>query len=187
MAAEVDYGAAVSGDASLQLGPVLAQLSASVDTLSSQVRAMRAEQEALNRQPRYIGQGQTITLNGSGVGVLGLGGPNMGYQWTLKRLSICAQGANSVATSMGGALGYLFGGTIGSDANVNIGPQGQNYLWVFPVLPNAATFGSDDLVLQYGEEVTVYIAGGIASQQVAISWAYQLYQPGPAARRVVPE
>lgn len=130
--------------------------------------ACRISQSDLNRQPRTIKTAQPMTLSGSGAGQVSLGGPNRGYRWTVRRVSVLDAGGLSV--SMGAAIAGVYSGVKGTGQVLP-----PNLEWIISPLPNAATWGTEYLTLEYGEDLVIAITGGNANEAVIVSCAYQLY------------
>jgi len=123
------------------------------------------------------GAPQSGVIPASGVLAFDLDGPKTGYQWTVRRVTVTDSG--SAAASMGDAVGWIYAGQP-SPGLVLPG----NLEWIMPVLPNAATWSADQLILQYGEHLLVQVTGGTSGQGVICSVAYQLYRPGTGRGRV---
>lgn len=127
-------------------------------------------QARLDAADRWIsGRPVTGIVGSGGIAVMVLDGPSLGYQWTIRLVTISAVDAMTTAVQ---GVGYIYAGTTGallSPANVR---------WGMPNLPNIANWGSDQLVLQYGEQLACQVTGGTAGQTVMASYAYQLYRPG---------
>lgn len=128
-------------------------------------------QQRIDRIARTIKVAGTVTLDGSGNGIIKFHGPATGYRWTVRRISVVA--AAGLTTSMGAGLAGIYAGTKGAG---NIVPA--NLEWIITPLPNAATFSTEHLPLAWGEDLCVVITGGTASQAVIASVAYQLYGAG---------
>jgi hypothetical protein len=120
---------------------------------------------------------QQQTVPAAGAITFDMDGPKTGYQWTVRRISVSDEAA--VANSMGSAQVSVYAGQP-SPQLVSPG----NLEWMFPSAPNVANFGSDELVLQYGEHLFVLVTGATVGQGIICSVAYQLYMPHVAAADV---
>lgn len=120
---------------------------------------------------------QQLTVPAGGLVTFDMDGPKTGYQWTVRRIWVSDEGA--LSTSMGAAVAGIYAG---QSSPVLVSPG--NGEWIMPTLPNAAMFGSDELVLQYGEHLFVQVTGANVGQSLICSVAYQLYTPHAAARDV---
>ena len=120
---------------------------------------------------------QQLTVPASGSVTFDMDGPKTGYQWTVRRISVSDEGA--LANSMGSAQGGVYAG---QPSPLLVSPG--NLEWIFPTLPNVANFGSDELVLQYGEHLFVQVTGATVGEGIICSIAYQLYMPHVAASDV---
>lgn len=128
-------------------------------------------QARIDAIPRTIKVAGTVTLDGSGNGIVKFPGPSTGYRWTVRRISVVASAG--LTTSMGAGLAGIYAGVKGAGSIVP-----ANLEWIITPLPNAATFSSEHLPLAWGEDLCVVITGGTASQAVIASVAYQLYGAG---------
>jgi hypothetical protein len=148
-----------------------ASLLVQVGRLTTAIEAQqRSAQETLNRFPRFIKQSFNAT-NVAGTCTVSLGGPDLGYMWTVRRLFVADAAAVSNAAT-GVCTFYA------STASPTILPQ--NGEWYFPSLPNAATFGGRQIVLGYSENLYAVITGGGSTQQLTFGIAVELYPaPGP--------
>lgn len=152
-------------EASASLGLQVGRLAAALEA------QQRTAQEALNRFPRYIKQSYNGT-NAAGTCTVNLGGPDLGYEWTVRRLFVAD--AAAVTNSTTGVCTFY-----ASTASPLILPQ--NGEWYMPSLPNAAVFGGGELRLGYSENLYAVITGGGTTQQLTFGIAYELYPaPGPA-------
>lgn len=106
----------------------------------------------------------------SGVAVFDLDGPKTGYQWTVRRVTV------SDAAALGASMGSAIAGVYAGQPSPGLITPG-NAEWIFPTVPNVANWGSDQLVLQYGEHLFVQVTGATPNQLVVCSAAYQLYMP----------
>jgi hypothetical protein len=178
MAAGPDYPAPDPGAGGIDIG---AQLAVSIGGLSAATASLSREmalQRARNHAVRYIKPPPLIgVVPASGALVMKLLGPELGYQWTVRKISVAdpaGQGA-----SVAGVAG-VYAGVISADAlgPGQVGPQVENLEWLISPLPNVADFGSDQLVLQAQENLYVVLTGGTPAQNIRCSVAYQLYRPG---------
>jgi hypothetical protein len=160
---------------------VSAQLSVNLGRVASALETERRDRQAvLNNEPRFVKPPAAYgVVPASGVLTVSLSGPKTGYQWTVRRINV-TDAALAYSTLGGQAASYIYAGVISGTANV----QPENLEWIMPVLPNVATFGSDEIVLQYGEHLYVQIVNGTSGQAVKITVAYQLYRAGGARRQV---
>jgi hypothetical protein len=165
MGASVEAGGVgIGAGLAVQFG----RLSASLDSVARQMRA-----DAAQRAVRYIKPPpKQITLSGTGAGVAGFEGPKLGYQWTVRRITVCD--AQSPANSTGAAVAYVYAGSAagGGGAAAALVPSALE--WIISPTPNTATWSSDQLVLQYGEHLYVQVLGGTAAQVLVVAAAYQL-------------
>lgn len=168
------------GAAGLELG---AQLAVSIGGLAEAMSGLRREmalQRLRDNAVRFIKPPPLVgTVPASGTLVLKLLGPELGYQWTVRRIIVGDGGpAGSQATTVAGLAG-VYAGVISADAlgPGQVGPQVENLEWLISPLPNAAEFGSDQLVLQAQENLYVIITGGTVGQVIKASVSYQLYRP----------
>jgi hypothetical protein len=106
--------------------------------------------------------------------VFDMDGPKTGYQWTGRRVTVCD------AVALGNSTGAAVGGVYAGQASPLLLTPG-NAEWIFPALPNVANWGSDELVLQYGEHLFVQVTSASPGQNLVCSIAYQLYMPHVAA------
>lgn len=120
---------------------------------------------------------QQAAVPAAGAVTFDMDGPKTGYQWTVRRITV--SDAVALGNSMGAAIGGVYAG---QSSPVLITPG--NGEWIFPALPNVANFGSDELVLQYGEHLFVQVTGATPGQNLVCSIAYQLYMPHVAAADV---
>jgi hypothetical protein len=160
---------------------VSAQLSVNLGRVAAALETERRDRQAVaDNEPRYIKAPAAYgVVPASGVLTLSLSGPKTGYQWTIRRITITD--ASVASASVGGsAQGYIYAGAITGVTNV----QPENLEWIMPVLPNVATFGSDQIVLQYTEHLYCQLTGGTEGQAIKMSVAYQLYRAGGARRQV---
>jgi hypothetical protein len=130
--------------------------------------------KAFQRQPSYItlAQAGIIPASGSLILDVSLGnGPNLGYQWMVRRASI--SDANNYAATMGAAVGQFYVGLQTEAATVRPNLVG----WPFATLPNTATFGNDEVPVLYGQHLLFLVTGGTVGQTVMASALVQLYRP----------
>lgn len=169
MTAEIDAG--ISAGAALSVGRMPGT------GLRPALDGGRYSQARLDAADRWIsGRPVTAVVGSNGIAVMLLDGPSLGYQWTIRLVVISAVDAMTTAVQ---GVGYIYAGTTGGG---NLVPG--NVRWGMPNLPNIANWGSDQLVLQYGEQLPCQVTGGTPGQVVQASYAYQLYRPG---RRSVTE
>jgi hypothetical protein len=156
---------------------IYAGLCAQIGNLATAVQSLQANQarqDIADSATRYIKPPAAFgTLNGSGDGYFDLGGPNAGYMWTVRRITVVD--AASLTANMGGgtAIAGIYAGNIAGAQQVAT----ENLEWIIGGLPNVANFSADQLVLQYGEHLYVQIANATADENVKVSIAYQLYRP----------
>jgi hypothetical protein len=167
--AELDSGAA---------GPMAAlqaQLSVTLGQLGTAVDQWRTERRRYLADPYAVAWAIPLTsvlqLSGAGAGIVDLGGPKQGYMWRVRRVSI--SDAQSFTASMGAAVGQFYEG-IPSDAANSATMRPQLVIWPFASLPNAATFGADEVPLIYPEHLVAVVTGGSANQQLQVSARYQI-------------
>jgi hypothetical protein len=130
--------------------------------------------KAFQRQPSYMtfAQAGIIPASGSLIIDVSLGnGPNLGYQWMVRRASI--SDGNSYAATMGAAVGQFYVGLQTELATVRPNLVG----WPFANLPNTATFGNDEVPILYGQHLLFLVTGGTVGQTVMASAVVQLYRP----------
>jgi hypothetical protein len=151
------------------------QLGRIADSMQQSVQAGLRNAEDITRFVKI--PGVQATLSSSGNGTLDLGGPGTGYEWTVRRVT--ASDAIAWSTSMTGQVVIYAGQPSGGLITPN------NAEWGMPNLPNVAMFGSDQLVVQYGEHLLVQFIGANDAQVVQASAAYQLYRAG-SGRTVAP-
>lgn len=158
-------GTGLAVGASVQLG----KISAGLDALTRQLRA-----EAAQRAPRYLKPpARQITLsNPGGAGTVGFEGPKLGYQWVIRRITV--SDAASPGNSMGAAVAYVYAGSAAGGAGAAAAIVPSALEWIISPTPNTATWGSDQLVLQYGEHLYIQVLGGTPGQLLVASIAYQL-------------
>lgn len=130
--------------------------------------ALVGRQARIDAIPRTIKVAGTVTLDGSGNGTVSFRGPPTGYRWTVRRISVVA--AAGLTTSMGSGLAGVYAGVKGAGVIVP-----ANLEWIITPLPNAATFSTEHLPLAWGEDLSIVITGGTATQAVIVSLAYQQY------------
>jgi hypothetical protein len=129
--------------------------------------------ERLDMADRYIkGPPAAATVTAGGLATIVLPGPSLGYQWTVRRVTV--SDAQAITNACPG-IAWVYAGTTGTVL------LPQNAEWALNPLPNIANWGSSQLVLQYGESLTVQVTGGTPGQVILASWAYQLYRPGGRA------
>lgn len=167
MTAEIDAG--VQAAAAMSVGRLPAA------AVRPDLAGMTAgRQRYLDTATRLIkGRPVVGTIAADGTAVVPLDGPSLGYMWTVR--SVTVTDAGSVFAAVPGTA-WVFAGVVGGTVLA-----ANNAEWTMPGLPNAATWGSDELVLQYGESLTIAIAAGTPGQAVMVSARYQLY--GAPGRR----
>jgi len=152
-----------------------AQLSVTLGQLGTAVDQWQAERGRYQADPYAIAWAipltQVLQLNGAGAGIVDLGGPKQGYMWRVRRVSI--SDAQSFTASMGAAVGQFYEG-IPSDAANAVTMRPQLVIWPFASLPNAATFGADEVPLSYPEHLVAVVTGGTANQVLQASARYQI-------------
>ena len=155
-----------------------AGLTLQVGRLASALEA-QSRQDALNSATRFVKSAQQVTVPVSGIVAACLGGPSLGYAWTVRRISVSDSAllSNTVAGTAG-----VYAGT---SAGVGL-LEPENLEWIITPLPNVAEFSSDQLILQYGESLYVQVAGGTSTQLLKVGLSYQLYKPstGPSSTQV---
>ncbi len=161
-----------------EAGPMAAlsaQLSVSLGQLGTAVDQWQAERRGYLADPYAIAWSipltQVLTLGAGGAGIVDLGGPKQGYIWRIRRVSI--SDAQSFTASMGAAVGQFYEG-IPSDAASAATMRPQLVIWPFASLPNAATFGADEVPLIYPEHLVAVVTGGNANQVLQASARYQI-------------
>lgn len=163
--AGVQAGVDITGGAAVQVGRMPA------GAMRPELAGSREGRQArLDMADRWIsGRPVTAVVSGAGVATMLLDGPSLGYQWTIRLVVISAVDAMTTAVQ---GVGWVYAGTTGSVLVPG------NVRWGMPNLPNIANFGSDELVVQYGEQLPCQVTGGTPGQVVQASYAYQLYRPG---------
>lgn len=164
-----------------QLSVTLGQLGASLDQLTAARSRYLADPYAVAWPVPLT---QVLKLDGSGNGIVDLGGPKQGYMWRVRRVSI--SDAQSFTASMGAAVAQFYEG-IPSDAANAATMRPQLIIWPFASLPNAATFGSDEVPLVFPEHLVAVVTGGTAAQVLQVSARYQitsLGSMGPAVETI---
>lgn len=142
-------------------------------------RALPDRQARLDRAVRFIKPpAQLVTVPASGIILASWAGPELGYQWTVRKVTV-ADAATTSATV--GGVAWVYAG-VSTGAATAILPE--NLEWVISPLPNVAVFSADQLVLQQGENLYVNITGGTNTQSLKISVQYQLYAAGAIRERV---
>ena len=149
-----------------------------VGRLASALEA-QSRQDALNSATRFVKSAQQVTVPVSGIVAASLGGPSLGYAWTVRRISV------SDSALLSNAVAGTAGVYAGTSAGVGL-LEPENLEWIIPPLPNVAEFSSEQLLLQYGESLYVQVAGGTSTQLLKVGLSYQLYKPsaGPSSTQV---
>jgi hypothetical protein len=112
-----------------------------------------------------ISQGST-QVPSSGPLVLSLGGPETGRKWIIRSLRV-SDGGNAVTAVAGAANWYVGQAVVPSGSMATWVPLSPiAWRWVFPNLPNIATFTSDAQVVQNTDNLFCVITGGTANQSV---------------------
>lgn len=141
-------------------------------------RAFPDRQERLDRAVRFIKPPpQQVTIPASGIILASFNGPELGYQWTVRKITV-ADAATTSATVAGTAWVYAGVSTGGATAILP-----SNLEWILNPLPNVAVFSADEVVLQQGENLYVNITGGTNGQNLMIGVQYQLYPAGAVRER----
>lgn len=152
-----------------------AQLEVTLGKLGQGIDGLVAERRGYLQDPYSIAWSipltAALTLNGSGAGLVDLGGPSQGYLWRVRRVSI--SDAQSFTNSMGAAVGQFYEG-IPTDGPGATTMRPQMVIWPFASLPNAATFGADEVPLAFGEHLVAVVTGGTANQVLQVSARYQI-------------
>lgn len=164
-------------DLGAQLAVSIGGLSAAVSGLARQYAAQAAQDAAVRfiKPPPMVG-----TVSGGGTLTLKLVGPELGYQWTVRRVIVADGGpAGTQATAVAGLAG-VYAGVVSADAigQGQAGPLLENLEWLISPLPNAAEFGDGQIVLQAQENLYVLITGGTPGQVIKVATSYELYRPG---------
>jgi hypothetical protein len=129
-----------------------------------------------DRMTRFIKPApQVLAVPASGIITFDMDGPKTGYQWTVRRIWV------SDAAALSSTCAGLCGIYAGQPTPGLVTPA--NGEWIMPTLPNASNFGSDELVLQYGEHLLVQVTGATVGQNIICSIAYQLYLPGNVSQQ----
>jgi hypothetical protein len=169
-------GAQLEGGGGPGLSVALAaQLEATLGRLSKGIDGVIEDRRRYLADPYSIAWSipvtQVLQLSGAGAGICDLGGPSQGYLWRVRRVSI--SDAQSFTTSMGAAVGQFYEG-IPTDAPGAATMRPQMVIWPFASLPNAATFGSDEVPLKFGEHLVAVVTGGTPNQVLQVSARYQI-------------
>ncbi len=125
-------------------------------------------------QPSFLTftQAGIIPASGALIVDVSLGnGPNLGFQWMVRRAAI--SDAGSFTATMGAAVGQFYVGLQTELATF----RPNHVAWPFATLPNVATFGNDEVPVLYGEHLLFLITGGTVGQTVMASATVQLYKP----------
>ena len=153
MTAEIEAGAAA------RLDVTLGQLARKIDTLMS----VGSDPFDTPQFPTPITK--TATATAGGVAQVSLGGPNLGYYWMVRRVSI------SDAAAWSNTMGSAIGGFYLCRSGATLVPLPQQIAWPFAVLPNVATFSTNHLRIGYGDHLVLYLTG-CTSGQVIQATAY---------------
>jgi len=104
---------------------------------------------------------KVATATAGGIAQVSLGGPNLGYYWMVRRVSI------SDATAWSNTMGTAVGGFYLSHGQGEVTtPLPQQIAWPFTVLPNVATFSTNNLRIGYGDHLVLYLTGCTPSQVI---------------------
>jgi hypothetical protein len=162
----VTAGIEVDAGLALQLG-----------RLSDQLAQHSAQLAAFQDAPTYIPFAQAGIIPASGSLIIDVSGPNLGYQWMVRRIAI--SDAGTFSATMGSAVAQFYVGLQTELAAV----RPNHVAWPFTVVPNVATFGSDELPVLYGEHLLCLVTGGTAGQTVMASAMVQLFKPQSVIRQ----
>jgi hypothetical protein len=134
------------------------------DKIEKNTRAVLDYNERLKR-PALIPYTQTTQLNGSGYGIMDLGGPPAAYMWIVRLVSISDQLAWT--NSMGSATCQFGVGNIPPESPAGVEPMAPNTVrWPFATLPNVATFSTNHFTLYHGDRLYCQIQSGTANEYV---------------------
>jgi hypothetical protein len=157
----------------------MAELTLAVRQLGDGQQVAAQRQADLDAAVRYIKPApQRVTVGSGGTAIADMDGPKTGFQWSVRGVTVTD--AASVASTVAGSA-YIYAG---QPSPLLATPE--NSEWSMQTLPNWASFGPGELVLQYGEHLLVQVAGATAAQVLIVSARYQLYTPALwSATRVV--
>ena len=111
----------------------------------------------------------------SGILLLDLGGPQVGRRWLIRAVSI--SDAGNFSTSMGSAICQFYVGR--HTSATAIAPQ--QVRWPFTVLPNAATFGSEELPVLPMDRLYCLFSGATSGQILQATALVQDLDPASKA------
>jgi hypothetical protein len=157
---------------------LLAKLNVQLGGVAGELEHIRKERAAIRKRsnaPAFVPipgwgvgiAGNAPTVPASGTLLLDHGGPQLGRRW-LPRGWVVSDGAN-FWTSMGSGQAV---GVVGrADTTTHVAPF--QVRWAFSSLPNVATFGSEDITVNYGEHLYTMITTGNNGQNISAAFIVQ--------------
>ena len=141
--------------------------------LGQQARALRVQQKQLSTlaqaaygAPNIKQQGGTTVAAGATTAFIDLGYPSQGLYWVLRRVTVSG---NDATSPVAGANVFLFVGQPNFLQVGNTTGSGLSYISGATGLPAQCYFGSDEMTVNAGEHVMVYVTGLTAGTPVAAS------------------
>jgi hypothetical protein len=112
-----------------------------------------------SRQPTYAPINSSVTLDSNGNGIMDFGGPQVGRRWVVRMVAF--SDAGSYFTTMGSAKVTL---CVGQNVNNNI--TTNMVRWPFGTVPNAQSFGADQMWVVPRDHVLMSVTGGNSGQSI---------------------
>jgi hypothetical protein len=141
--------------------------------LDKQAQALRVQQKQLSAlaqaaygAPNIKQQGGATVAAGATTAFIDLGYPSAGLYWVLRRVTVSG---NDATSPIAGANVFLFVGQPNFLQVGNTTGSGLSYISGAAGLPAQCYFGSDEMTVNAGEHVMVYVTGLTAGTAIAAS------------------
>lgn len=146
---------------------IVAGIKAAVGDLSTALAQERASRMQSRPVPYRVAKSGQVPSNGATIGI-GLGGPQLGRMWHVRRLAISgSQWSTTVA-----GTGEVYVTTLDSAAMALIRDASQlvdQASGTTPALPSNAFYGQGEIVVVHPEHISIVIVGGTDSTQYIVS------------------